>query len=588
MEQTNGSAAHARVSRRKFLAGSAALAAGAMWQPVFTLRGVAAAAHCAPPPDFPVGIDLYLRGFENWARDIVIDELWTCAPTSAADVLRVVNWAHGHSYRVRPRGMMHNWSPLAVTPTDDCNGKVVMVDTTAHLTAMSMVTVAGGSAVRVGAGATMDALLQFLEDRGYGLTATPAPGDITVAGALAINGHGTSIPATNETRVPGHTYGSLSNLMLSADVVAWDDASDRYELKMFDRSHPSARALMTHLGRAFITSLTLRVGANNNVRCVSYVDIPAVEELFAAPGTAGARTFASFLDQAGRAEAIWFPFTEKPWLKVWHISPEKPLTSREVGSPYNYPFSDNVPDELQKMADEMVTSHPESTPAFGQAMYGVTAAGLVATGSSDIWGKSKNLLLYVKPSTLRVTANGYAVLTSRDNVQQILHDWAGEYLELVAAYRDRGLYPANMPVEIRVTGLDDSAEADFPKAQESSLSSIRPWPARTDWDVAVWFDVLSFPGTRGASEFYAELEQWMANEYSGTDALMRPEWSKGWAYTAHGGAWTDSAAFTRARTSLTPEGRAASTGTFASAADNLHELDPHGIFTTALHANIFS
>jgi hypothetical protein len=63
----------------------------------------------------------------------------------------------------------------------------------------------------------------------------------------------------------------------------------------------------------------------------------------------GGRTFADFLDRYGRAEAIWFAFTDKPWLKVWSIEPTRPLSSRAVTEPYNYPFSDNIPEPLARL-----------------------------------------------------------------------------------------------------------------------------------------------------------------------------------------------------------------------------------------------
>jgi len=49
------------------------------------------------------------------------------------------------------------------------------------------------------------------------------------------------------------------------------------------------------------------------------------------------------------------------------------------------------------------------------------------TCAYDIWGWSKNLLLYIKPTTLRITANGYAVLMSRSNVQRALNKFANLY-----------------------------------------------------------------------------------------------------------------------------------------------------------------
>jgi cholesterol oxidase-like protein len=85
-----------------------------------------------------------------------------------------------------------------------------------------------------------------------------------------------------------------------------------------------------------VIEVTLRAGRLRYLHCISRVDIPS-QELFAAPGTGG-RTFASFVDHSGRAEAIWYPFTDRPWLKVWSISPRRPAGARAVHAPYNYPF----------------------------------------------------------------------------------------------------------------------------------------------------------------------------------------------------------------------------------------------------------
>src|SRR5262245_49257508 len=327
-------------SRRRFLAQTGAIAANAVWMPVFKLRPGSARTTCPAPPNFPPSIELYQQGYENWANEIRVDDLWTCAPRTPADVVTIANWAFSNGYRMRPRGYMHNWSPLTVTPGTTCQTKVVLVDMTRHLTAMQIVP--GPSVtVNVQTGASMEALLGYLEQAGYGVTSAPAPGDLSVGGVLAIDGHGSAVPAQGETQPPGHTYGSLSNLIVSVRAVVWDQAQGQYVLRNFDRSDPNCKAFLTHVGRAFLTDVTLRVGANANLRCVSYVDIPA-SELFAAPDAGVSRTFASFVERTGRVEAIWFPFTVHPWLKVWSVSPTKPLLSREVTSPYNYPFSDNV------------------------------------------------------------------------------------------------------------------------------------------------------------------------------------------------------------------------------------------------------
>ena len=57
-----------------------------------------------------------------------------------------------------------------------------------------------------------------------------------------------------------------------------------------------------------------------------------------------------------------------------------------------------------------------------------------------------------------MTANGYAVLTTRANIQQVIYDFITFYESQVAAYQAEGNYPMNGPVEIRVTGLDEPGD----------------------------------------------------------------------------------------------------------------------------------
>ena len=202
-------------------------------------------------------------------------------------------------------------------------------------------------------GVTMDRLLQELEDAGLGLTAHPAPGDVTLGGILAIDGHGTAIPAVGESRTTGHTYGSVSNLVLSLRAVVWNGATSQYELQSFARDDPAIQPFLTHLGRTFVTDVTLQVGANSRLRCQSFTDIP-ISELFG-PAGSSPRTYASFLEQAGRVEAIWYPFTDNPWFKVWSVAPTKPAASRYVSQPYNYVFADVIPKSVSNLAEEILS-----------------------------------------------------------------------------------------------------------------------------------------------------------------------------------------------------------------------------------------
>ena len=563
---------HLGLPRRRVLAGSAALlglGTPGLWRPAGQLPP-GATADCAPPPAFPANIPVYQQTYQNWCGALRADDVWTCKPSSPQDVATLANWAAANGYRLRARGKMHGWSPLTVTADTGCATPVLLVDTSA----LSSMSIAAPGVVRVQTGAVMDDLLAYLETNGYGMTATPAPGDLTVGGVLAIDAHGTAIPADGETPVAGDCYGSLSNRILSLTAVVWDAGSSSYVLRTFERADAQCAALLTHLGRAFLTEVTLSVRANYHLRCVSDVTIPA-SELFAAPAAAGARSFASYVHSSGRVEAIWFPFTANPWLKVWTLSPQAPPTSRPTTNPYNYPFADTVPKPVAQLAGALVSGQWYLAPTFGQAQYDTAAAGLTATLSADLWGWSKNLLLYVKPTTLRMFANGYAVLTSTANIQRVVSEFTGYFQQRLQNYAAAGSYPINGPMEIRVTRLDTAAASPAPGAAPPALCAIRERADHPDWDVAVWFDVLTLPTTPGLGAFYRDLEQFLFANYSGSYAAVRPEWSKGWAFTA-AGAWSDP---TVIGSTIPATFRAGPDPTWDSALAALDALDPHRIFT---------
>ncbi|MGW0744713.1 cholesterol oxidase substrate-binding domain-containing protein [Streptomyces sp. NPDC002817] len=553
-------------TRRSFLLSAAAL----------TLVPADPAVAAQELPGFPDEVALYRSAYRNWVGEITAAGLWACAPSDGDQVAAVVNWAWQNGWRVRARGFSHGWSPLTITEDTSSDAPVLLVDTTAHLTDLAL---ESAGAVRAGAGASMESLLTFLEGHGLGVTAAPAPGDLTLGGALAVDAHGSAVPARGEQRLPGQTYGSLSNRVLSVTAVVWDEDSGAYVLRTFARDEADAAALLTHLGRTFVTEVVLRVGANANLRCVSRTDIPA-GELFAAPGSDG-RTLASYLDEAGRVEAIWFAFTEFPWFKVWSVEPTKPLTSRRVTSPYNYPFSDNVPTLVADLAGRMVSDAAwYLAPVLGNAQYDTSVLGLVATLSADIWGPSKNTLLYIKPTTLRINANGYAVLTSRDQVQRVVAEFTDFYRERLTAYAALGRFPVNGSVEIRATGLDDPADAELAGARAPLLSALRPDSEHPQWDTAVWLDVLTLPGTPYAEAFLRELEQFLLDSHDGTDALTRVEWSKGWAYTDDS-VWDDEQVLGTAVPASLGD------GVWEEAAGVLDRLDPHGVYGNAFLDRLF-
>lgn len=156
-------------------------------------------------------------------------------------------------------------------------------------------------------------------------------------------------------------------------------------------------------------------------------------------------------------------------------------------------------------------------------------------------GTSRDLLLYVQDSTLRITSYGYAVQIRRQDLQDVAHRFFLQYTAMLKSYQDQGKYPVNGPVEIRFTTVDRVDDLGIPGATPPALAATHSIaPDDPSLDTVFWLDALTLPGTPSSDELYAELEAWMTAQW-GTAAsnVMRPEWSKAWAYTPAKGAWTN-------------------------------------------------
>ena len=565
----------ASLSRRGFLQGAGAMVAFGVagWKPVARIARGELRATLAPPTGLPASIPCYQQAFQNWSGEILVQDVWTVAPRTPEEVAVLVNWAHASGWRVRPKGRSHGWSPLLLP--QGCTGeRFLLVDTTQHLTAMAIDPRSRPATVTAQTGVGLDRLVEELGALGLGFTVIPAIGGLTLGGALAINAHGSAIRAQGEEALPGKSYGSLANAVLSLTAVVWEAGRKEYVLRTFQREDPAIGPLLVHLGRAFVTSVTLQVGEDVSLRCQSFCDIPAAQ-LFAPPGTGGADRFEHWVRSQGRAEAIWFPFAPCPWLKVWSVAPARPEAAREVQAPYPYSFANWITPNQSAFIEQVVANNYSNTPTFQEWEMLAVQSGLLLTGTWDIWGPSRCTSRYVKASTLRMAESGAAIITRSSSIQRVVSEFYLAFLELLNRYREQGLYPVNGPVDIRVSGLDQPSEVLRAGAVEPWLSSLRPRPDQPAWDCVVWIGALTLPETLGAFQFYADLEAWMLTNYSGDYAGLRVEWSKGWGYSARG-PWTSVPVLARVipdSLSLGQSGQA----DWAEALALLDAYDPHRV-----------
>jgi len=502
---------------------------------------------------------------------------------------------------------MHGWSPLTVPINPDPRAKILLIDLTKALWHATFLSASDGlpDRVLVQTGKTMLDLMKYLEGQaggtgsapGYSFPHVPAPGNLTVGGVLAIDAHGTAVPATPNDDFRA-SYGSMSNQILEFHAVVTDPDSanpGRYGLRKFSRSESDAKAFLTHLGRALLVDATLQVIPNYNLRCQSFTGFSDLT-VFAKPdlpGHAPKDSFGDYLTRCGRVEVIWFRIGTNPWLHVWSVEPTKPQGSTQVNAPYNYPFADHVPTVLQNLIKMILENDPSLTPRFGETAAKVTADGLDGKDffgnpayppSRDIWGPSKNTLLYIQDTTLQVTANGYALQMNKKDVQQAVFDFTTAFTALLKKYEKDKKYPINSAVEIRVTSLDDPAKVAMGsniKAESPLISALAydSVAATNEWDVAVWIDVLTIPGTNFSTEFYEDLENWVIDNFKYKAARALPEWSKGWAYARGEGAW--------ANKNFLDHTRKAFQNNWKVEVDTLKKYDKFNLFTNPLLDKLF-
>ena len=172
------------LSRRSFLGKSATLGAVGLvagWTPAFVIQPAeAAASSCPAPAGFPAGLELYRRAFRNWSGK---SPPTTSGAAPRAPTKRFSRWSTGPGRTAsRPRGMGHNWSPLLLKGGENCESRIVLVETSRYLTRVRIDAQGEFGLFSAQTGVTMEALLKQLERVKLGFVATPAPGDLTLGG----------------------------------------------------------------------------------------------------------------------------------------------------------------------------------------------------------------------------------------------------------------------------------------------------------------------------------------------------------------------------------------------------------------------
>jgi hypothetical protein len=495
------------------------------------------------PPGFSDQLGFQRITFEDWSEYTKVDGVAAVTAGTADDVVKLCNQAASNGYKVRALGHAHNWSPLILQPSTPPNPRVVLVDTS-KLVSKSAEVVGGQLQATFGAGTTLEAATEFLESLdnhgasdapGYSFLNMPTPGSLTLGGILAVGGHGTSVPWRQQEP---DLMGCLSNMIVSFKAVTTDPddpSSTEYAIREFHRADPDASAFLVHLGRAFITEVTLAAVPNYYLQLTNL--FPDMEEVMAPPATTSLpeNALASLLDAHGRVEVIWFPYQPLAWVQCNTRQPKK--TGTQVPGPYNFDWMNWITRAESDALRTLFAGHPGLVPEF---MVAEAGDAFLHMHGKVLNGTARDLEIYLTDSTLRMTACGYVLQLPRSEVQAAAFEYYTQLQSLLTSYQRKGQHPINGAVEIRCTTIDRQQDLEVAGARPPALAATHSAdPNDPALDTVLWVDVLTFPQAPGSAQFFMDLERWMIKTWGARNpGRLRPEWSKGWAYT-DAGPWTD-------------------------------------------------
>lgn len=493
----------------------------------------------SPPEGFPPDIPVDQITFSDWSLRINVAGVYIARIATAQDAVTVCNWAAANGWAVRPSGANHNWSPFLLAPGTAASPPVIFVDTS-KLTGTSF-EYDGNPLATFGTGLTLEAASAYLAGLdngglsaapGYAFPQLPAPGNLTLGGALAIGAHGTVVPTKGGSSP--YLMGCLSNLITGFEAVVTDPTKTgqtTYELRTFQRTDVDAAAFLVHLGRTFVTSVTMLVEPNYYLQLTCL--FPQVSDLLGAPSQDSPGQFSALLDEYGRIEILWFPFNDQAFVQA--NQRQETAIEPQVAGPYNFPWMNSVTPDLNAAIAHQLKTTPSDTPAFTKGELGMAAS---KENGKVYNGISRDLEIYLKDTTLRVTLWGWAIQIPRSQVQYVANEFYEQVQSQLSAAESKGEYPVNAAMEIRCTTVDSLDGLPWDDAVPAPLAATNP--VDPSLDTVIWLNVGTITGTPGANEFFTELEAWLLTTFESwtLTGRVRPEWSKAWAYT-DAGPWTN-------------------------------------------------
>jgi L-gulono-1,4-lactone dehydrogenase len=434
-----------------------------------------------PPFKIDIGIDDKLlslggRKWSNWAGNQHAAPADWEKPKSEHDVVDAILEAGRARKKVRVLGKGYSFSPLV--PTED-----EIIDATR----MDDCSVdPGNKTVTAGPGAQIDDLQRALGKKNLCLETAPVIPWVTVGGVLGTGVHGT-----------GKGHGTLADLVVQARVI---DASGTPHVVPGPQSGGISdewRALGCNLGAlGVVTEVTFKAVDLFNLEAKDDTQNYWLQDTMLS--IAGLR---SLLQEAPYVSALWWPTTERCWVKKWKRTDAAPTHGQA-----QY-FLDQLgvwlgAGPVTKIG-KALAKHPEWTPIFAAMVFDQIKHQEYAAPAPEVFHYITKYPM-VWDMSYAFDLDGY----SDKGIGRAVDAWKA-LVDILEHYRNDGIFPQNMAVHMRHI--------------RSSNSFLSP---STGHDGSLALEVVTLQGQdyRLWSKFFATVEcEWLK-------LCGRPHWGKlhGW------------------------------------------------------------
>lgn len=496
---------------------------------------------------------------------------------------------------------------------------------------------AGAKLAIVSPGSSMLEFSQGLAAQGYYLCVPTAPGILSVGGVVAIAGHGSGVPSTasDSLGIPDYAFSTVSNQMVWMDVIAYNSTRGEYELTRVSRNDTTSEqwsAMACSLGKCFSVRMAFLVYPLQKealkARILQINHFIEAGILLGSDGTAEG-SLQYLAQNYGGFEPIQFPTYNENfyqgkdfvWTKTWSYHPldsdftdvkvfHKDSTNNstvasqldpswysEVNTPYNYPATEGISCAESVAIVDVFKNLPTTTPflttksaqAIGKD--NVTGGGYsgtpVGNGKTAFWSDNNlNLYYFVQPDTLRAYDWSYGVLCPMDQLQEVVNTFYTVSLNLLQEFNHNNEYPLMTAGEIRLVGLDSSADSgwSYPALSTASPGLLPTGTAATN-RVCVYLSWLSSAYHPKYWDYCSQLEDllFFGNHPALGDYPWAPEWSKAWGCT-EAGPYKSEVKLARVRENFN---KGANTDGFTKVAQVLHAADPNNLFYSRMIARLF-